>query len=225
MQRYSFRLVLRDVIRIGAAGQFTAVQLTRHASLDAVHRHLEQLASLGLVAQNKETYSLEMKARSLGPTMEWFVAESLRRELDFTVGLGVPLRGASTGGDLDVLAQAEGRLIYLEVKSGPPKHQQLSHIAAFLDRVEALAPDGAIFFEDTELRMKDKIVVLFEEVLQKRGSPRRPERLQRELFTVGPGLYIANAHPDVTSNLASCVAHLLRSSGVQLFVDDRTHSR
>jgi hypothetical protein len=64
--------------------------------------------------------------------------------------------------------------------------------------------------------MADKIVVLFQEALGQRGSSRRPERLEREIFTVGPGILISNAHPEVAHNLARCVSHLLRSGGVQL---------
>lgn len=221
MQRYSFRLVLRDVIRLGGTGvTFSPDQLTRHASQRAVRGHLEQLMRLSLVErQGEDRYRFNIEINSFGPTLEWFVAEILKRELGFTVARGLPMRGGMTGGDLDVVAMAEGKLFYIEVKSGPPKHLSTPHIAAFLDRVDALAPDGAIFFEDTELRMTDKVVVLFEEVLADKGIPRRPRRLLRELFTVGPGILIANAHPDVTANLSCCISQLLRSQGLKLTVD------
>ena len=222
MQRYSFRLVLRDVIRLGnQEATFTAEDLAHHASVEAVTEHLQALARIGLVEPQGggRDYSLRVQARSLGPTLDWFVAEVLRRELGFCVACSVPMRGGTTGGDLDVVAMAEGRLLLVEVKSGPPKHLDRSHVEAFLDRVQAIAPDGAIFFEDTELRMADKIVVLFEEVLRERGLPLRPERLHRELFVVGPGIFIANAYPDAAGNLARCVSELYRSRGIQLAVD------
>ncbi len=216
--RYSFRLIFRDVIRLGQAGSFWPEELARHAGVGAVNEHLATMADLGLVRPAAEdgAFDLAVPARNLGPSLEWLVAEVLRRELHFEVARDVPLRGGTTGGDLDVVACAEGLLLYVEVKSGPPKHLDRAHVAAFLDRVEAVAPHGAIFFEDTELRMKDKIVVLFEEELARRGLARRPARLRRELFTVGPGVYIANSHPDMVSCLASCVSHLLRSRGIDL---------
>ncbi len=215
--RYSFRLVLRDVIHLGQGGGFLPEALTRHAGLAAVQEHLELLADLGLVRPlDGGEYELAVPARNLGPALEWLVAEVLRRELFFEVARDVPLRGGSTGGDLDVVACAEGLLLYVEVKSGPPKHLDRTHVGAFLDRVEAIAPHGAIFFEDTELRMKDKIVVLFEEELLRRNVARRPARLRRELFTVGPDIYIANAQPDLVSNLACCVGHWLRARGIKL---------
>lgn len=218
MLRYSFRLVFRDVIRLGQAGSFWPEELARHAGVDVVNEHLTTMAELGLVrpAGEKGAHDLAVPARNLGPSLEWLVAEVLRRELHFEVARDVPLRGGTTGGDLDVVACAEGLLLYVEVKSGPPKHLDRTHVAAFWDRVEAVAPHGAIFFDDTELRMKDKIVVLFEEELARRGLARRPARLHRELFTVGPGVYIANAHPDMVASLAYCVSHLLRSRGTCL---------
>jgi len=223
MQRYSFRLVLRDVIRLGHEGAaILPAGIARHARPEVVDEHLQAMVALGLLRRDEASYRLAVEAESLGPTLEWFVAEVLRRELGFCVGRGIPLRGGVTGGDLDVVGLAEGVLVLIEVKSGPPKHLSTAHAAAFLDRVQALAPHGAIFFEDTELRMTDKVVPLFEEALAQRGSPRRPERLERELFTVGPGIFIANAHPEAVGNLSTCIGALLRSRGVQLFNGPRS---
>ena len=220
LRRYSFRLVLRDVIRLGQDGAVDPAALTRHAALQAVQQHLRAMQRLGLVRLTDAGHAtLQVPAHNMGLALEWLVAEVLRRELGFCVARNVPLRGGQTGGDLDVVALAEGLLLYVEVKSGPPKHLMEAHVAAFLDRVEALAPHGAIFYNDTELRMKDKVVPLFAEQLRLRGSPRQPRRLQRELFTAGPDLLIANAHPDITANLAHCVSHLLRWRGVQLAMD------
>lgn len=216
MQRYSFRLVLREVIRLGAQDVFSAEDLTRHASLEAVWGHLDVLIRLSIVRRTETGLSLSVQSNSLGPTLEWFIGEVLRRELGFVVATGIPLRGGRTGGDLDVVAMAEGLLLFVEVKSCPPKHVNATHVASFLDRVDALAPHGAIFFEDTELRMADKVVTLFAEALASRGIAMRPQRLHRELFVVGQGIFIVNAHPDVINNLTGCVSHWLRQQGLKL---------
>ena len=133
------------------------------------------------------------------PRLDYFLREILSKANEF-----VPSESGAIFLD-DPRAKVFGR-----------RSSQLTIIAAFLDRVAAVAPQGAIFFEDTELRMADKVVVLFEEVLATRHLARRCERLQRELYTVGPGLYIANAHPEVTQNLATCIGHLLRARGLRL---------
>ena len=217
MQRYSFRLVMRDVLRLGSEGHLTPAMLTRHASRAAVIQHLSAMQELSLVRPLPgERFELLAQASTVGPTLEWLVDEILRRELGFCVAWALPLRGGTTGGDLDVAALAEGQFLFVEVKSGPPKHLNRSHVGAFLDRVEALAPHGAIFFEDTELRMADKVVVMFGEELAARGLRLRPRRLHRELFTVGPRVFIANAHPDLSGNLARCVSELFRCQGARL---------
>ncbi|NIT99503.1 MAG: hypothetical protein GWN01_00720, partial [Nitrosopumilaceae archaeon] len=69
------------------------------------------------------------------------------------------------GGDFDVLASWLGKLLYIESKSAPPKGIHNPEISAFLERVQNTKPDLAIFINDTHLRVKDKIVLMFEEEL------------------------------------------------------------
>lgn len=225
MQRYSFRMVLREVLRLGQHNTFSAEDLTRYTSLNAVKSYLQQLLDFSIIRRNDNDFELLTNAASIGPTLEWFIAEVLRRELNFCVGRSIPLRGGLTGGDLDVVALGDGQLILVEVKSGPPKHLSEAHVTAFLDRIRAVAPNGAIFFNDTQLRMADKIVVLFEKVLTEQHIARQPKRLRREIFEVGPGIFIANAKPDIIGNITFCISHFLRSQGLQLVMDLGSESR
>ena len=77
--------------------------------------------------------------------------------LGFDVAAGVKFPAPEVGGDLDVVAAAEGRLLYLEMKSSPPKHLAQDEVAAFFRRVRALRPHVAIFVMDTALRLSDKV--------------------------------------------------------------------
>jgi hypothetical protein len=61
------------------------------------------------------------------------------------------------GGDLDVVATAEGKLAYLELKSSPPKNLEPREIVAFFDRMCILRPDVTLFVVDTALRLSDKV--------------------------------------------------------------------
>ena len=92
----------------------------------------------------------------------------MKREFDAEAVWGVKFRRPKVGGDYDVLARVDGDLFYLEVKSSPPKQIYDSEVAAFLDRVDDLAPENRMFLMDTELRMKDKIVPMFEQELAER---------------------------------------------------------
>jgi len=161
LHKYSFRLFLRDVIKFQTG--FTSGDVARYATSAVAKEYIEYLLSLKLIKRSAASYSLAKGSiRSFGPTLEWFIAELLRREFAAEVAWGVKFRRTRAGGDYDVLAKLDGSLLYIEVKSSPPKQIYDSEVAAFLDRVEDLAPEAAVFFMDTELRMKDKLVPLFE---------------------------------------------------------------
>ena len=102
------------------------------------------------------------------------LCEIFRREFAAEAAWGVKFKRPRVGGDYDVIAKIDGSILYMEVKSSPPKQIYNSEIAAFLDRTSDLSPEISVFFMDTELRMKDKIVPMFEEELRKRFPLRLP---------------------------------------------------
>jgi len=111
------------------------------------------------------------------------------------------------GGDYDVLAKLDGSLLYVEVKSSPPKQVTDSEIAAFLARVEDLSPEIAVFLMDTELRMKDKVVPMFEQALaNRRGLPPAVVRIERELFHIQERIFIVNAKESIVRNLERTIS-------------------
>lgn len=213
LKKYSFRLVLRDMIR--EAEGFTIGALTRYCARAQCERYVEQAAELGLVEPaGADRWRLAVGARdSFGETLEWFVAELFRREFGCEASWGITLQDAKHGGDYDVVTFVEGHMVYVEVKSGPPKHVASPEVGAFFRRVRTLKPQMAVFFEDTELRMADKIVPMFEEVLESEYGPSAKdypvERLQDEFFHINHALYIINARPDVAANFAVCLRDFL----------------
>jgi hypothetical protein len=214
LKKYSFRLVVRDMIR--EADGFAVESLTRYCARAQCERYVEQAVELGLVEQAApERWRLVAGARdSFGETLEWFVAELFRREFGCEASWGITLQDTKHGGDYDVIAFVEGHMVYAEVKSAPPKHIMAQEVGAFFRRVRTLKPQMAIFFEDTELRMADKIVPMVEEVLADEYGPSSAsdypvERLQDELFHINHALYIVNARPDVSGNFAVCMRDFL----------------
>ncbi len=213
LKKYSFRLVVRDMIR--EAEGFTVEDLTRYCARAQCERYVEQAAGLGLIEQaGRGRWRLAAGARdSFGETLEWFVAELFHREFGCEAAWGITLRDTKHGGDYDVIAFVEGHLVYIEVKSAPPKHITTQEVGAFFRRVRALKPQMAIFFEDTELRMADKIMPMVEEVLAGEYGPSAADypvvRLQDELFHINHALYIVNARPDVAGNFAVCMRDFL----------------
>lgn len=206
LKKYSFRLFVRDVIK--KRKSFCIDDLLKYSSREWVERYVEFLHERGVVEETQGGWRLTAtEVFSFGDTLEWFVARAFERELGSPALWGVRLAGVEAGGDYDVVALVDGRLCYVEVKSSPPKNVEGTEVAAFLRRAEALRPDMAVFLEDTRLRMKDKIVPLFEEELK--GLDLEVRRLRDETFAVGKKLYITNSRPEMITNISYCVSRYL----------------
>ncbi|MBS3907325.1 MAG: hypothetical protein KGZ49_09850 [Syntrophaceae bacterium] len=261
MKRYSFRLVLRDMIK--SYDGFRIRDLTRYCSSKVVRRYCQILCDMGVIIKTtsknvipakagiqKDLKSLDSRRSlsrtpmrggsdelitirgslksgrlsyqtavsplySFGPTLEWFIAEMFKREFASPALYGVSVKKTRSGGDYDVTASWNQRLVYAEVKSSPPKGVEQAEISTFFSRLEDLLPDMAILFNDTQLRMKDKLVVMFEEELSRRyGEDSKKlypvERLVEELFHVGHRIFIVNSKKDVMENFGICLRDYLR---------------
>ncbi|OGW34452.1 MAG: hypothetical protein A2010_14255 [Nitrospirae bacterium GWD2_57_9] len=210
MHRYSFRLFLRDVIK--HQDGLTLENVIRYATVTVTRSYLEYLLSIRLLRKKGEGYALVKRPiRSFGTTLEWYIAELFRREFGAETAWGVKFKRPKVGGDYDVLARFEASLFYLEVKSSPPKQIYDSEIEAFLDRVYDLSPEIAVFLMDTELRMKDKIVPMFEQELERRFHVPPPViRLEREIFRIDDRIFIINAKEELLQNLKAVLSRHYR---------------
>ncbi|MBI5380105.1 MAG: hypothetical protein HZA23_08160 [Nitrospirae bacterium] len=222
MARYSFRLIFRDVIRCQRG--FGLSDLTRFCAPRVAESHLRFLIGLGAVGERPDgrrgkgggakRYRLLLHpVRSFGGLLEWFLAEALRREFAVSALWGVKVRGLPHGGDLDVVANLEGRLVYLEAKSSPPKQIDLPQVQAFLQRLRDLRPDLALFVIDTELRMRDKIIPLMEEGLRSLGQEGTLQRLEGEVFHRAHRLYVVGSKGSLLGNLNRVFQDDLQQTG------------
>ncbi len=209
--KYSFRLFLRDLIKNRERARL--VDLTRYCNDKTARRYLAFLEKAGIVTRARPGWKLsDLRINSFGPTLEWLVAEILRREFGAVALASVRLCRPSVGGDYDAIAFADGRCLYVEAKSAPPRQLDSIQIKAFVKRVQELAPDMAILLNDTHLRMADKVVPLLERELlnagvKKRGGrPLRLTRLEGETFHLEAHIFITNSHPDIRANLMSCLS-------------------
>jgi hypothetical protein len=210
LRHYSFRLFLRDVVK--QRHGFQLADLTRYCSPGTARRYLRWLQAHRLVRRAGARFCLVPEVISFGPTLEWFVATVLQREYGFPCAWNVRLDAARGGGDYDVVGFAEGVCVYIETKSSPPRNIDAPQVHAFFERLETLRPQVALFLNDTQLRMGDKIVPLFTAELRRRWGTRRPavQRLSGELFTAGAGLFIVNSDPDLVANIGTCLAQHFR---------------
>ncbi len=220
MKRYSFRLVLRDMIK--HQDRFRIQDLTHYCSSKVAKGYCDLLCEMGaIIKKGRGWYRIRVSPLySFGPTLEWFIAEMFKREFASPAIYGVNVKKTPSGGDYDVIASWNRRLVYVEVKSSPPKGVESSEVATFFSRTEDLLPEVAILFNDTQLRMKDKLVVMFEEELERRYGRKSQtfypvERLIEELFHVQHRLFIVNSKKDVMGNFQICLKDHLRY-GVKL---------
>jgi hypothetical protein len=212
LDHYAFRLFLRGALLLGP-GPFSPSRATRYVGAAAARAMAADLVTLGLaVPAGRGRFRLLRPARTFGPTLEWYVARALRRRLGADVASGVRSGARGVGGDLDVVAVAEGKLLQLELKSSPPKHLSAEEVAAFLRRVRAVRPHVAVFAMDTALRLSDKVLPMFAMALGRSGGPTHaPRRVIREVWALTPYLYVTNARQDLIENLCRAIAEGLRA--------------
>ena len=215
MKRYSFRLVVRDMIK--HPNGFGVEDLTHYCTADVARDYCERLCRMGIIKRKRKGHyqAQVLPLSSFGPTLEWFVAEMFKREFASPALYGVKLKGTDSGGDYDVIASWNRRLVYVEVKSSPPRGIEQSEMATFFSRIDQILPEVAILFNDTQLRMKDKLVVMFEEELRRRYGRRSKtlysvNRLVEELFHVRNRIFIINSRKDIFDNFSICLRHYLR---------------
>jgi len=207
---YSFRLFLRGAIQ--RRGDFAPGEATRYLTASQEKALADALLALGvLVRTPRDRYRFVHRATSFGPTLEWYVARELRRRLGCDVATGVKFRAPGLGGDLDVIAALEGKLIYLELKSSPPKHLTPGEVAAFFARVRRLRPDVAVFAMDTSLRLSDRVLPLLAAGLDPKCPA--PRRIERDLWTLTPHLYAVSAKADLVTNICRVVGEGLIALG------------
>ena len=206
MRRYSFRLFLRDLIQNPNGEDLS--RLVRYCSEKTVRSYLKSLAEMGIVETSPDgNYRMRRgSVPSFGPTLEWYVCDVFRREFLAPALFNVRFRNTRYGGDYDVISLVAGQLAYVEVKSSPPRGVELQAVDAFLKRLLVLRPQVAVFLVDTELRMKDKIVPLFEEAMRKspEDENRPVVRLENEIFHIGHRIYLINSRKGIYSNLRRC---------------------
>jgi hypothetical protein len=208
---YGFRLFLRGAIRHREGG-FDPTECTRYLDARRAVAFAERLVALSLATRRSDSrYELCHPPDSFGGTLEWYVARELRERYGFDVAEDVKFGAPGVGGDLDLVAAGEGKLVMLELKSSPPKHLGHSEVSAFLDRVGALRPHLSLFVMDTALRLGDKVLPMFLECAHERGIAAHPTRVEHEVFSLTRTVYLLNARPDLLLNLSLALAHGLKS--------------
>ena len=217
LDHYAARLLLREVLKSDSLTAWLKGRdlVQRFCDPRAVDDFLSRLIELGVLRESEEGFPVPVNpVRNFGPTYEWYSAMVLASEFGCPVMWGVTFESRGSGGDYDVMASLSGSLVYLEVKTSPPGRVEQPEISGFVGRLIDLAPDIAIFNNDTHLRMKDKIVPYMESAMEamhgKRGERLHFKHLERDIFHLEGAVYITNSKPDLKRNLEVIFRHHLR---------------
>lgn len=210
MKKYSFRLFLREVIKHQTF--FRLENVARYATSEVTAEYVEYAKRIGIIEDLPGGFRLVPgPIKSFGETLEWFTAEIFKQELATEALWGVRFKRPGVGGDYDLIAKVDGSVLYMEIKSSPPKQIYQKEISAFFDRVADLRPEISIFFVDTELRMKDKIVLMFDEELKNRHTyPPEIMRMEKELFQIWDKIFIINAKAGISANIEKVLCRYFR---------------
>ena len=212
MKKYSFRLFLREIIKHQRF--FRLEDVTRYATAEVTKDYLEYMRMIGLVEKSSDGFKLSIgPIKSFGETLEWFMSETFKVEFATEAIWGIKFKRPKVGGDYDLVAKVDGGILYMEIKSSPPKQIYQKEITAFFDRLSDLLPEIGVFFLDTELRMKDKIVPMFEEELKERYvSPPKIVRMEKELFQMENRSFIINAKDSIAANIEKVLSWYFRKN-------------
>jgi hypothetical protein len=208
---YAFRLFLRGAIQ--KSDSFLPSETTRYLTQEQSKSYAEVLAGLGLAERAPtKRYRLKWAAASFGGTLEWYVGRELKRRYGFDVVTGVKIHVRGAGGDLDVVAAAEGKLIYLELKSSPPRNLSASEAAGFFARLSLLHPDLSLFVIDTALRLSDKVLPMLVDAFRRSGCRDiRLNRIAAQMWALTPHIYVVNGRRDLMANIGKALAAGLRA--------------
>ena len=207
LDHYAFRLFLRGAI-LHPEG-FAPEEATKYLKPAQAIAYADSVVELGLAERTSElSYRLLGSAKNFGGVLERYVARELSRKFGFDVATAVKFHARGVGGDLDVVATAEGKLAYLELKSSPPKNLAVGDVVAFFDRMSMLRPDETLFVVDTALRLSDKVLPMLVTELERRrgGTTVTPRRIVRELWALTPRLYAVNAKVDLMANIGRALS-------------------
>jgi hypothetical protein len=214
LKKYSFRLFLRDVIKHQES--FTIEKVTKFTTKAVSSQYIDFILKSGLIELVPGGYRLKKRVgttvvstpiKSFGETLEWFIARLIEKDFQAETVWSVKFKRPKVGGDYDLIAKIDSSILYMEIKSSPPKQIYDKEITAFFNRVDDLSPEISIFFMDTELRMKDKIVPMFEDEIKKRYKKLLPvKRIKKELFHINKKVFIINSKVSITANIGTVLS-------------------
>ncbi|MCS7201831.1 MAG: hypothetical protein NZ841_03550 [Dictyoglomus sp.] len=204
LSHYRFRRLISDLIQVKTSGFIDLSLLLTKWTWEEISNYFKFLEEAGILERiGDKFYFLYDLIDNFGETLEWFVAQILKREFSIPAFWGVKLLGISGGGDFDVLGLVENYLLYIECKTSPPNNIRLRDLWEFLRRREVLGSQLTIFLIDTTLKVERNIVDNVKLLLDRRFSPYKKNEVIKEkegVYFFSPNLFILQSKGDFIVN-------------------------
>ncbi len=201
---YRFRRLLSDLIQVKNSGIINLELLLTKWKWEEISEYFEFLISSGILEKIEDKFYFTFyNLDNFGETLEWFVAQILKKEFSIPTLWGVKLLDISRGGDFDVLGLIESYLLYIECKTSPPNNVRLRDLWEFLRRREVLGSQLTIFLIDTTLKVEKNIIDNIKLLLDRRFSPNRKNEVIKEkegIYFFSPNLFILQSKGDFIVN-------------------------
>jgi len=226
----AFRKLIRQVA-LGTRG--TIMERLRQIAPNRADEYVRFLIDLEVAALSGGQVRLKRTIDSIGPTLEWYVADVCEREFEGSAEWSVKLSGGRYG-DYDVLAWLPPSLIYIETKSSRSSEVSDSALKHFLQRGIDLAPELAVLLIDTEDDLEETGLLgrLFEVMLPTvrlasgiqdlKWQPEKPFIAPQPGY---PGIsfgyfrfYVTNSKPSIKSQLQRCLGHYNKNVKGRTFI-------
>ena len=217
--------IIRKLLRAILARPRTRQELLQHCSneqkLDQVVAILEQdgliTRELGSWKKGPECTAID----NIGPTLEWYVAEWFRTQLQVPARHGVQLEEVGQWGDLDVIAFVNDVRVMVECKSARPDDISEDELRYFLQRAAVFNPEIAVLLIDTESPIAKPIEILNAIYLDlawkdaRLSNPSLPENAQLDAPRIEPqpnskglywgarNIYVTNVRHSIDASLSA----------------------
>lgn len=201
---YRFRRLISDLIQIKSSGFIDLDLLFTKWRWEEISEYFNFLENSGILERiGDKFYFTYDNLDNFGETLEWFIAQILKKEFCIPAFWGVKLLDISGGGDFDILGLIENYLLYIECKTSPPNNVRLRDLWEFLRRREVLGSQLTIFLIDTTLKVERNIIDNVKMLLDKRFSINKKNEVIKEkegIYFFPPNLFILQSKGDFIVN-------------------------
>lgn len=195
MKNYHFRRILGDVLNYSKLMRDDISLISKKWGWNA-EKYILTLAEEGILEKRDGDFLPKVSVSNSGLILQWYVALTIKAEINCDVAYDVRIDDFKNGGDIDILLSIGTNLVMFECKGSPPNNVSVSEMKSIISRKEIINPELFVFLLDTTLSVKRNILNNLEWILKK-----QPERIREGIYRFGTSDFVVTAKRDLAKNL------------------------